>query len=253
MDLRLLSSFLAVVEEGQFRRAAQRLFLSPAAVTQHVTKLENEVGAQLLDRGPPVTPTPAGRRLTGHARTLLAAADAAMTDIAEFTGLAAQTMRPLRVGIMGHGSAELTPAVINAYRRARPRTPVGIRQLDYTEHATALLQDKVDVAFVRPAPDTEGVSADVLTTEQRIVVVPASSPYADAREEGLQVADAQQLPLFRVPTHTPRSFVDYLYFGNDAPRRGTECARTPQEVLTGVIAGHSAGSGLKSFARYYRS
>lgn len=79
MDLRKLSSFLAVVEEEHYGRAAARLFLSPAAVTLHVQQLEREFGARLLDRGNgPVVPTVAGRRLASHARTLLAAANAAV-------------------------------------------------------------------------------------------------------------------------------------------------------------------------------
>ncbi|MFG3260016.1 LysR family transcriptional regulator [Streptomyces sp. NPDC048172] len=251
MDLRLLSSFLAVVEEGHFRRAALRLHLSPAAVTQHVARLESELGTPLLHRGPPVAPTRAGHRLTGHARTLLAAADAAREDL---TGLASgrtSSHRPLRVGIMGHGSAELTPAAVNAFRRARPDVPVELRQLDFTEHSSALVEDRVDVAFVRPAPDDERVTADVLTTEQRIIVVPESSSYAAARDEGLSVTDIAGLPFFRVPEHTPRPFTEYLYFGEDALRRSEDYALTPQEVLTGVVAGRAAGSGLKSFARYY--
>ncbi|MEV0372925.1 LysR family transcriptional regulator [Streptomyces sp. NPDC050636] len=250
MDLRLLSSFLAVVEEGHFGRAAKRLFLSPAAVTQHVGRLENEQGTQLLHRNP-VSPTPAGRRLAGHARTLLAITDAAQNDMAEFIRPSAGTPRPLRVGIMGHGSAELTPAAVNAFRRARPDVPVELRQLDFTEHSSALVEDRVDVAFVRPAPDDERVATDTLTTEQRIVVVPDSSPLAAARDEGVRVADVADLPFFRVPGHTPRTFTDYLYFGDEARRRSADVALTPQEVLTGVVAGRAAGSGLKSFARYY--
>ncbi|MER7156849.1 LysR family transcriptional regulator, partial [Streptomyces lydicus] len=62
MDLRLLSSFLAVVEEGHFKRAAARLFLSPPAVTQHIRQLESQFGTQLLHRNP-VSPTRAGARL----------------------------------------------------------------------------------------------------------------------------------------------------------------------------------------------
>ncbi|GAA2083267.1 LysR family transcriptional regulator [Streptomyces albiaxialis] len=256
MDLRLLSSFLAVVEEGHFRRAARRLHLSPAAVTQHVARLESELGTPLLHRGPPVAPTRAGHRLTGHARTLLAAAEAAREDITGLAGVRRDGAghRPLRVGIMGHGSAELTPAAINAFRRARPDVPLELRQLDFTEHSSALVEDRVDVAFVRPAPDDERVTADVLTTEQRIIVVPAASPFAAARDEGLRVADITGLPFFRVPEHTPRPFTEYLYFGQtgrSAPRRSEDYALTPQEVLTGVVAGRAAGSGLKSFARYY--
>ncbi|MCX4667326.1 LysR family transcriptional regulator [Streptomyces sp. NBC_01381] len=250
LDLRLLSSFLAVVEEGHFGQAAKRLFLSPPAVTQHVRRLETELGTRLLDRtGSPVVPTPAGTRLAGHARVLLAASNAALDDMAEATTPAAG--RPLRVGIMGHGSAELTPASINAFRRARPEVAVEIRQLDFTEHVTALTEDRVDVAFVRPGPDDERITADVLTTEQRIVVVPEGSALADARLTGATVADIADLPFIRVPGHTPRTFTDYLYFDHEARRRSTAYAVTPQEVLTGVITGTAAGSGLKSFARYY--
>ncbi|MGP8296619.1 LysR family transcriptional regulator [Streptomyces inhibens] len=251
MDLRLLSSFLAVVEEGHFKRAAARLFLSPPAVTQHIRQLESELGTRLLHRNP-VSPTRAGARLAGHARTLLAAANAAMDDMADvLQGPSADAPRPLRIGIMGHGSAELTPAAVNAFRRARPDVPVELRQLNFTEHVTALVEDRVDVAFVRPAPDDERLATDVLTTEQRIVAVPEASAIADAREHGVRVADIIDLPFVRLPGHTPPVFTDYLYFNHEAQRRGPDFALTPQEVLTGVVAGRAAGSGLKSFARYY--
>ncbi|MGA4842021.1 LysR substrate-binding domain-containing protein [Streptomyces sp. G45] len=250
LDLRLLSSFLAVVEEGHFGRAAARLFLSPPAVTAHVQRLEADLGTKLLHRGP-VAPTPAGERLAGHARTLLAASNAALDDMAALTDPARAPARPLRIGIMGHGSAELTPAAINAYRRARPDVPVEISQLDFTEHASALLEDRVDVAFVRPRPDDERVAADVLTTEQRIVAVPENHPLADARTAGATLADVADLPFFRTPGHTPRPFREYVYFGEEARRRGTDYALNPHEVLTGVITGRIAGSGLHSFARYY--
>ncbi|GAA0421161.1 LysR family transcriptional regulator [Streptomyces luteireticuli] len=249
MDLRLLSSFLAVAEEGHFGRAAARLFLSPPAVTGHIRRLETELGTRLLHRAP-VSLTPAGERLAVHARALLAAANAALDDVAD----AAEdrpAVRPLRIGIMGHGSAELTPAAINAYRRARPEVPVETRELDYTEHVSALLGDRVDVAFVRPAPDDERIVCDVLTTERRIVAVPERSPLADARGTGVHLADVAELPYFRLPGHTPRVFTDYLYFGGDAPRLSAHTALTPHEVLTAVVTGRAAGSGLESFARYY--
>ncbi|MGW7487106.1 LysR family transcriptional regulator [Streptomyces sp. NPDC054786] len=248
MDLRRLSSFLAVVEEGHFGRAAARLFLSPAAVTGHVQQLEREFGAALLERGP-VVPTAAGRRLVSHARTLLAAANAAMDDVAEAAREAAPS-RPLRVGVMGHGSAEVTPAAVSAFRRARPEVPLSLVQLTFTEHCSALREDRVDVAFVRPVFQSEGIAVDVLTTEQRIVVVPAASGLAAAAREGVRLADIIDLPYLRLPPHTPRPFTDYLYFDEGA-RRSPDCALTPHDCLTSVAAGRGAGSALKSFARYY--
>ncbi|WP_052866093.1 LysR family transcriptional regulator [Streptomyces niger] len=251
MDLRLLPSFLAVVEEQHFGRAAARLFLSPPAVTQHIRRLENELGTPLLHRNP-VRPTAAGMRFAEHARTLLAAADTAVEDVHEAVRRERErTTRPLRIGIMGHGSAEITPAAVNAYRRARPEVPVEVLQLNFTEHVTALVEDRVDLAFIRPMPDDDRLVGDVLLTEQRIVVVPESARLADARTEGVRVADLADLPIFRVPDHTPTIFKDYLYFHNEAARRGRSVALFPQEVLTGVLTGHGAGSGLRSFARYY--
>ncbi|MFF4950963.1 LysR substrate-binding domain-containing protein [Streptomyces chattanoogensis] len=248
MDLRRLSSFLAVVEEGHFGRAAARLFLSPAAVTGHVQQLEREFGTPLLERHP-VAPTPAGRRLVSHARTLLAAANAAMDDVSEATQ-GTPPERPLRVGVMGHGSAEVTPAAVSAFRRARPEVPLSLVQLDFTEHCSALREDRVDVAFVRPLIRSEGIEVDVLTTEQRIVVVPAASSLADAAREGVRRADVIDLPYLRVPPHTPRPFTDYLYF-DAAERRGPDYALTPHDCLTSIAAGRGAGSALKSFARFY--
>ncbi|MCK7625433.1 LysR family transcriptional regulator [Streptomyces sp. RS10V-4] len=251
MDLRRLSSFLAVVEERHFGRAAARLFRSPAAVTQHVQQLEREFGTRLLDRGRgPVVPTAAGQRLAAHARTLLAAAEAAVADVTEAAAGRPAPRRGLRVGVMGHGSAEVTPAAVNAFRRARPGVPLRLVQLDFTEHLSALREDRVDAAFVRPLVRAEGIEVDVLTTEQRIVAVSARSPLADAARQGARLADVIDLPYLRLPARTPRPFVDYLYF-QDGERRGPDCALTPQDVLTSVAAGRGAGSGLKSFARYY--
>ncbi|KAA9159944.1 LysR family transcriptional regulator [Amycolatopsis acidicola] len=249
MDLRRLSSFLAVAEEQHFGRAAARLFLSPSALTGHIQQLERELGARLFHRSP-VSLTPAGERFARHARSLLDAVHSATDDVA---GASQPDVETLRIGIMGHGSAELTPKVIDAFRRARPGIRLALETLTFTEHTSALLSRRVDVAFVRPAVADERIAVDVLSTEQRIIVAPARWELADA--PSVRLADVLDLPFVVVPPHTPRPFTDYLYFtearGGEAPRRSPDHAVTPQEVLTSVSAGRGAGSALSSFARYY--
>ncbi|RSN66243.1 LysR family transcriptional regulator [Actinomadura sp. WAC 06369] len=254
MELRELASFLAVVEEGRFARAAARLFLSPPAVTAHVQRLERDLGVRLLERSP-LRLTEAGERFVPHARAALAAANAAVAAVA----VAGPDAEPgpagpvLRVGVMGHGSAELTPAIVRAFRRARPDVRLAIEPLDFTEHVTALVENRVDAAFVRPAPDDERVDVDVLTTESRIVCVPADGPFGDAA--ALRLADVPDLPIVEVPEVTPAVFADYLYFtravNGERGRRGPDLARTPQDVLLSVAAGRGVGSALASFARFY--
>ena len=250
MELRQLASFLAVVEEGQFARAAARLFLSPPAVTGHIQRLERDLGVQLFERSP-LALTPAGERLVPHARTMLAAADAASDAVTDRCG---EGGVPLRVGVMAPGSAELTPAILRAFRDARPNTPLSIESLSFAEHTTALTEHRVDVAFVRPPPDDERVLAEVLTTEPRMLIVPSTDPLADA--ESVHLRDVLDLVYIRLPEGVPRVFTDYLYFasarGGTQPRYGADEALTIQDVLTTVSAGRGTGAGLGSFSRLYR-
>lgn len=249
MELRELASFLAVVEEGQFARAAARLFLSPPAVTAHVQRLERDLGVRLLERSP-LRLTEAGRRFVPHARAALAAVDAAADAVADLRG---DDDGAFRVGVMGHGSAELTPAIVRAFRQARPGVRLTIMPLDFTEHVSALVERKVDVAFVRPAPDDDRIASDVLTTEPRIVGVPADGPVAEAG--ALRLADVLDLPIVAVPDITPSVFTDYLYFtpavNGERGRRGPDVARHPQDVMLSIAAGRTVGSALRSFARFY--
>ncbi|GAA2356584.1 LysR family transcriptional regulator [Saccharopolyspora halophila] len=249
MDLRRLETLLAVADEEHFGRAAERTFLSKATVTEHIKHLERELGVTLLERAP-VRLTPAGHRLVRHARSLLTAAEAARADVTDAVRAAPGT---LRVGVMGHGSAELTPAAVQAFRRAHPEIDLRLVALDFTEHVSALLEHRVDIAFVRPAPHDERVEVDVLTTERRIVVVPARWEVADAPQ--LHLADVLDLPFIRLPEHTPRPFTDYLYFtaarDGEAPRCSEDAAVSPQQVLATAAAGRGAGSALESFQRFY--
>ncbi|MGI5232105.1 LysR substrate-binding domain-containing protein [Actinoallomurus sp. CA-142502] len=250
MELRQLASFLAVVEEGQFARAAARLFLSPPAVTGHIQRLERELGVQLLERSP-IALTPAGERLVPHARTMLAAANAATDAV---TDLRTDDDLPLRVGVMAPGSAELTPVILRAFRRAQPTIPLIVESLAFAEHTTALTEHRVDLAFVRPRPDDERLNVDVLTTEPRVLILPTAGPVGDA--EALRLSDVLDLAFVGLPEGVPRVFTDYLYFASArngmSPRCGVDEAATIQDVLTSASAGRAIGAALYSFSRLYR-
>src|SRR4051794_41945676 len=78
MSLRQMEYFAAVVEEGSFTRAAERLFVTQPALSHQIKALEKSVGGALLERRPhAVYLTPMGRAFLPHATAAVRAADEA--------------------------------------------------------------------------------------------------------------------------------------------------------------------------------
>jgi transcriptional regulator, LysR family len=72
-DIALLQALIAVADAGSLTAAAPRLCRSQSAVSEQIRKLEEDCGARLFHRGKKgVSLTPAGQRLLGHARQLVA-------------------------------------------------------------------------------------------------------------------------------------------------------------------------------------
>ena len=103
VELRHLRAFVAVAEELNFTRAADRLHLAQQALSKQIRQLEEQLGTQLLDRTTrKVELTPSGLALLEHARTLLGGADRAVaadatvrSEIAKRRGRARPLQGPL--------------------------------------------------------------------------------------------------------------------------------------------------------------
>lgn len=249
MELRHLRTFLAVAEELHFGAAADRLFLSPPAVTEHIQALEREVGVSLFERSRPIRLTEAGAVLVGHARDTLAHAAAALDALREYSSGEAGH---LRVGILSNGAGVLTPLLIRAFMDANPLVRVSIRRLNFSNHLTAVLEHRVDVAFVRPAPKDDRVRAIPLSEEPRVVVLPAQHPMADASE--ISPDDVLDEPFVGVADGVPDTFVDYLHLrtlrGGIASRTVDVGCSDVTDVLASVSAGRGVASAVESFRGY---
>src|SRR5919204_2950693 len=96
MNLRQLASFLSVVKEGSFTRAARRLRISQPSLSQQIRSLEADLGGALIER------LPRGVRLTAAGKALLPEAQAAVRA-AERAGAAARMALGLQAGGKGGG------------------------------------------------------------------------------------------------------------------------------------------------------
>jgi DNA-binding transcriptional LysR family regulator len=130
-DLKLLSTFMAVVNRGSMAEAAVALGYVPSAVSQHIAALERDMGIELLVRRPgsQLLLTAAGRSLAQAAETLFDAT-ARFQDAAK--GISNREIAELRVGTYPSAMSHLLPRVLSALksRGLGPR----IRLIDVETH-----------------------------------------------------------------------------------------------------------------------
>lgn len=177
LELRVLRSFVTVAEELHFGRAAARLHIAQPSLSVQIRNLERSLNTPLLNRtSRGVTLTPAGEVLLGHARDLLMAAEVA----ASLTKQAAREPgRKLVVGFQSNAAAELTRAILEAYRNSNPAVEVEMRSYPFGDPTAGLADGSSDVAFVRPPlPHFKDLRMATLFTEPRVLAVSEASDLA---------------------------------------------------------------------------
>jgi LysR family transcriptional regulator, benzoate and cis,cis-muconate-responsive activator of ben and cat genes len=248
--LRHLRTFVAVAEEGRLGAAAARLYLSPPTVTEHVQALERQAGTRLLVRGRRAELTAAGEKLVSYARQALALAEEALGDV---RGGDSVSQARLRVGVLSNGAGRTMQWIIREFMASRPGVELTIMRLDITDHLAAVLEHRVDAAFVRPAPADDRIRVCDLFPDPRVVMVPVRHRLAGA-SEGVPVGEVLDERFVGADEAIVGSFEEYLYLrsarNGTAPRCGTAACRHITDVLAAVSAGRGVTSTVESLRGY---
>jgi DNA-binding transcriptional LysR family regulator len=188
MELRELKSFVAAVDCGlNVSQAAERLHLVQSAVSQHLARLETELGTRLFVRqGKRLAAlTPAGARVLDYARQALAIREDILTvgrdHVDEATGV-------LRIGTTHTQARYVLPPVIRAFRHTYPHVALQIHQGTPPQLAELAAADTVDFAIC-----TEALAAHpALTTLpcyrwNRSLIAPLGHPVLDRQPLSLEL------------------------------------------------------------------
>ncbi len=172
MELRHLRYFVAVAESRSLKLAAEkRLHTTQPSLSRQIRDLETEVGTPLFSRGARgVELTPAGRVFLDHARVVLSQAETALQS-------ARQVVNPMKpsfaLGFMiGHESTWL-PAAVQLLRDELPHIHLVISTQNSPQLAAALLQGRVDVAFLRREDGGAELEYSLLIEESLQVFLPS--------------------------------------------------------------------------------
>jgi DNA-binding transcriptional LysR family regulator len=143
LDIAPLRSLVAVADCGGFHRAAAALHLSQSAVSQHLRKVESVVGEPVVERsGRGMLFTEMGQKVLRHARTILAAHDAALDD------LGATEPRLLTIGATEHGADVMLPALTSVLHERLPDRRPRFRLDRNVSLADAIDRGLVDLAIM---------------------------------------------------------------------------------------------------------
>lgn len=229
-DLVLLRTYLAVVNGLSFTRAGEQLGLSQPTVSQHVRRLEESSGRQLIRRDTrTVSLTDNGEAMAGFARTILAAHDEA---VSYFTGSAMRGR--LRFGAADELALTELPTILREFRQLYPRINL---ELTVTQSGTLhrrLMGNHLDLVFINQEAD---LGRGRVVRRDRLVWVGL---------ERTQLDISQPVPLitYHAPSWGRSSAISSL----EKVHRTWRITCNTREI-NGVLAAARAGIGICVLAR----
>lgn len=193
MTLIELKFVLAVAQERNFRRAAEKCFVTQPALSLGIKKLEEELGVSIFERNRnEVTPTEIGEQIIAQANIVLEQA-------AKIKEMAKQGNDPLdgpfKLGMIHSVGPYLLPEIIPPLLKSAPQMP-----LEVEENITATLEQQlkngvIDAAVIALPFNVPGIEITPLYDEEFNVVVPATHAWAQRKSIAADELGAEKVLL----------------------------------------------------------
>jgi DNA-binding transcriptional LysR family regulator len=238
MELRQLEYLVAVAEEANFTRAAERVHISQSGVSAQIRQLETDLGATLIDRsGRRATLTTAGSAALVHARAVLTSVDAMRQAVDDVNGL---VRGRLTIGMVTACTVAPLFEILAAFHHAHPGIEVTLAEDDSDRLIQRVRSGEVHRALVGAAgAPPSGLDALVLVSEHLVAAVPFDHPLVKRRR--ISLADISDYPIVSMPEGTGVRAV----FDQDCARKGIRHNIALQASAPGTVADLAArGLGI---------
>ncbi len=191
MEVRQLSALVAIADHGTFSAAARALFTVQSNVSNHIARLERELGTTLVDRTQGGL-TDDGQRVVERARRILHELDEITADAAPVDG---QVTGDVRLGVLGTTARWLLPRLLTALEARHPNVRAILSEGSTSVLIPSVLAGRFSAAIIHLPVDDPELVIEPLFAEDLVVVAPADHPLAGPAERPLADVAAHRLLL----------------------------------------------------------
>jgi DNA-binding transcriptional LysR family regulator len=250
IELRHLRYFLAVAEELNFSRAAERLHIAQPALSAQIRALEAQLGCKLFTRTTrKVDLTANGQTLLEDAREILRRVDEA---ISKLQAAARGERGELRIGFVAHGAGEIGTEILRRFAADYPSVKAELVNAASLRELQLQVRDRhPDVAFVWPPLLYDELDSETILSERKLMVMHPN--HALARQRAVECAELVDEPIVAPWENYPPAFLRQ-WFGSmrpDGRRPGDPTAVSVEESLALVSSGIAMYCVPESVSRFY--
>lgn len=210
MELRHLRYFIAVAEELNFTRAAERVHIDQTPLSRAVRDLEDELNVQLFVRtSRRLLLTPAGARLLEEARKILIRIERTKRVVRQTHAL---HQASVRIGVADGIAQPKLASCLNSWQSKFPAIPLDLSDMRSRELVTALGREDIDVGFSFGVPESDSIAQEIAWTYPCMALLPLGHELG--RSSCVELSDLASFPLIGCDAkHIPglRKQVDVLF------------------------------------------
>lgn len=174
LELRSLRYFMVLADTLHYTQAAEILFISQSALSQHIKQLERTLGIPLFNRtNRKVALSRAGELLLKEANLILQQVDQSM----ERWQLSLDgVMGQLKIGFVGSAMQGFLPPIIKEFSKTHPKINFYLEEFTNTEQLKGLEQEQLDIGFMRSNKVPSDIHLKSVYSENFSLVLPLDHP-----------------------------------------------------------------------------
>lgn len=198
MEIRHLRYFCVLAEQLHFTKAALLLNVAQPALSHQIKQLEDELGAQLVERtNRRVRLTAAGEVFLSRATRILEQIDQAARETAQ---VGQGDAGSLAIGVVSTAVCSILPELLRSFRRESPGITIDIREMEPGEQVEALRKETIDIGLLFLSIQDPALDSVLVSRERLILALPVG--HQGALAEKVQLRDHES-ETFLIPRQQP--------------------------------------------------